>query len=373
MYRNPAGNASNLFVPISRQSGNVISNPHVFEGEYVPDRLLHRDAEQNTLARAFEPALEGERPDDILLYGPHGVGKTALVRHTMSDLQAETEADWAHVRTMGETVAGVVRETLRQLGGDPGAREPLEDVCLALRDRVTDPTVVVLDEADDLDEDVLRRLTDVPWVGVVPIVHDPESFRRDLDDHRVQHRLTGAGLELQTYAPSELADILEPRVRKGLDGSVDRSYLERIADRSSGTARKAIQTLRAAAELAGERNCPIETVDIGVAYQRALGRIREANLRSMDTDYHVLYELIREAGEIKPGDLHDRYERVKTEVYTGVTTEPIGKRRRRDKLRKLAEYELVEKAENRHQYHRVRDATIVSEHVTLPARTVPDD
>ncbi|QLH78659.1 AAA family ATPase [Halosimplex rubrum] len=215
----------------------MISNPHVFEGEYVPDRLLHRDAEQNALARAFEPALRGERPDDVLLYGPHGVGKTALVRHTVSDLQDETDANWAHIRTMGETVAEIVREALRQLGGDPGDREPLEDVCLALRERVTDPTVVVLDEADDLNEDVLRRLTDVSWVGVVPIVHDPEHFRQDLDDHRVQHRLTGAGLQLSTYAPAELADILEPRVRKGLRGGVDRSYLERIADRSSGTAR----------------------------------------------------------------------------------------------------------------------------------------
>ncbi|QLH78648.1 hypothetical protein HZS55_15730 [Halosimplex rubrum] len=139
------------------------------------------------------------------------------------------------------------------------------------------------------------------------------------------------------------------------------------------TTGKAIQTLRAAAELADERNCPVETVDIGVAYQRALGRIREANLRSMDYDYHVLYELIREAGEIKPGDLHDRYVRVQEKVYTGVTAKPIAERRRRDKLRKLAEYELIEKAANRHQFHRVRDATIVSERVRLPARTVPDE
>jgi len=351
----------------------VINDPHVFEGEYVPDRLLHRDSEQNALARAFDPALRGERPGDVLLHGPHGVGKTVLARHTFEDLQGQVDASWAHVHAMDKSATGIIRDVLRQLGGDPARTTPLEDLCLALRERVAEPTIVVLDEGDDLAEDALRRLADVPWVGMVPIVHDPDAFRSRLDDQRVEQRLAGAELRLGRYSPTELADILEPRVRKGLRVSVDRSYLERIADRSSGGARKAIQTLRAAGEIARERECPVESVDVGVAYQRALRRIRQANLRSMGYDYHVLYELVREAGEIGSGDLHARYERVREDVYgEDVSATPIGERRRRDKLAKLDEYELIDRASNRHEVHRVEDAAVVSQRVTLPARTLPD-
>jgi len=58
--------------------------------------------------------------------------------------------------------------------------------------------------------------------------------------------------------------------------------------------------------------------------------------------HHVLYELIRVAGEIPASELHDRYENTAEQLYAGYLQPPTGKRSRRNKLAKLREYELVE-------------------------------
>ena len=349
----------------------MITDAHVFQDDHVPDRLLHRDAEVGVLARAFEPALAGSAPDDVVIHGPHGVGKSVLARHTFDRLQSRATADWAHVHAMGLSTAGVVRATLQELGADPAPTTPQEDLCLQLRERVDQPTVVVLDEGDELPGAALDRLLDVPLVGVAPIVHDVDHWLSRLDDS-VRRRLTAVKLELDRYPVDELADILAPRARKGLRGSVPRSYLETVADRAAGGARRGIQTLRAAGEIAGERECAVSDVDVDAAHARALRRIRELNLQSLTVHHHVLYELIRAAGSITPEDLNDRYDRVADQVYDGRGAVPVGRRQRRTKLRKLDEYGLIDRAEHRHDVHEVRDAGVASDVVSLPAGVSTD-
>jgi len=56
----------------------------------------------------------------------------------------------------------------------------------------------------------------------------------------------------------------------------------------------------------------------------------------------VLYEIIRAAGEVDATQLHDRYDAVAERVYRGREQTPISRRSRRNKLRKLREYDLLE-------------------------------
>lgn len=343
----------------------MIRNERVFDEEHVPDRLQHRDAECQFLAEAFEPALHGDQPHDVLVHGPHGVGKTVLTRHTFDQLHRRVDVQYAHVDAMGKSTAGIVRATLQELGADPDLNAATEDLCLQLRERVDEPVIVVLDEGDDLPTtDALARLTDVPLLGVVPVVHDPDEWLARVDD-KIRDALHGKTLELNRYSVPELADILEPRVRGGLLTTVDRRYLEGIADHAVGQARKGIQTLRAAAKLAGQRNCRVEAVPVDEAHQVALRRIRQANLNSLPFHHNVLYELIRDAGSLEPGELHRRYEEVAEEVYRGRGSVPIGNRQRLHTLEKLESYELIERAESQHDEHRVLDFEVESELIDL--------
>lgn len=142
----------------------------------------------------------------------------------------------------------------------------------------------------------------------------------------------------------ELTDILAARAEVGLeDGAVDREILREIADEAAGDARTGITALKTTAEIATERGREtINPADIPVGFERAQRTIREENLASLTWHHHVLYELIREAGELPPPALHDRYDSAADELYQGVDVTPIGSRSRRFKLEKLVEYDLVE-------------------------------
>jgi len=97
-----------------------------------------------------------------------------------------------------------------------------------------------------------------------------------------------------------------------------------------------------------------------------MSRIRAANLESLPIHHHVLYEIVRSAGSIKPGDLHSTYDTVSATLYDGRRQTPICRRDRRRKLAKLAEYELVDEADSRHDCYEVYDAGVASDIVNLP-------
>ncbi|WP_253739100.1 AAA family ATPase [Halohasta salina] len=110
------------------------------------------------LADAFEPAIAGRRPADVLIYGPSGVGKTVLARHTFKRLQRQATVDFAHVRSLGKSPAGIARAVLNALGGDPTRTTPEAELWRRLHKRVERPLIVVLDEGDDHQPKALSKL-----------------------------------------------------------------------------------------------------------------------------------------------------------------------------------------------------------------------
>ena len=149
----------------------MIADRSVFDDTYRPQRLLHRDAAVDRLAGAVDQGA------DLLIDGPPGVGKTTVADHTLARLATERDVDAVHVECMGRSTAGILREVLGAVGPDPAGNTPLEDLCLALRERVTSPLVVVLDEAADVhDTKALERLADVQDISIVGICYDADDW-----------------------------------------------------------------------------------------------------------------------------------------------------------------------------------------------------
>lgn len=349
----------------------MIRDEDIFRDGHVPEQLLHRQSEMDILSSAFKPAAAGDRPDDVLLHGPHGVGKSALAQFTFHRLRQQVEADIAHVRCMGLNTAAIVRATLQELGADPALNTPREDLCLQLRERVDVPTVVVLDEGDELPTDALRRLADVDQLAMVPVVHDPDDFLAHISETRITQRLQGQELGLDTYSTAELADILEPRAEKGLATSVSREYLLAIADHAAGVAREGIQTLWAAGTLAGKHSTEVESIPVEDAHERAMRRIRRENLRSLPLHHHICYEIVRVHGPLDGSAFHDRYEDIAEAAYRDHRPQPMTTRRaRQKKLEKLATYDLIEQG-GRWDDHAVCDRDVRSAVVDLPREADP--
>ena len=346
----------------------MILETDVFREKRLPRDLVHRESEVAQVSRALQPALRGDRPEDLLISGPSGVGKTTLARLFLDNPQSPTNLDSTLLRVLGETTGSVLRDAIDDHPSDISVHRGVATDRLAgiLRDAVDDPYVLVLDEADDLPEtEALDELMSVPGVAVIAIAHDAEEWLARIDQ-RYRPQFSGEHhVRLDRYSPGELADILEPRAEQGLDlDAWSRPILETVADEVAGRARDAIQTLKWAARLAGRRgHDQITSQDIIDGHGEAQREIRAANLESLPYHHHVLFELVRRDGPIDSRDLHERYEAIASGAYDGHMGTPIGKRSRVLKLQKLAEYNLIEWTDHddNSRTYRVVDARIESQ------------
>lgn len=110
---------------------------------------------------------------------------------------------------MDASAATTLRRVLRQFNGPtPVQNTPRADLAVALYERVEEPAVVVLDEADSVHETVaLDRLLDVDALAVVVVVHDPDRFLAAIDE-RVRTAFPTPALRVEKFALDELVDIL---------------------------------------------------------------------------------------------------------------------------------------------------------------------
>ncbi|MFC7173090.1 AAA family ATPase [Haloplanus litoreus] len=226
---------------------------------------------------------------------------------------------------------------------DPPGNAPTDALQTNLIETIDRPTVVILDEADDLPgSPALELLAGVPQLSTVVITHDLHHWLARLE-HVNDRYMDATTLTLDRYGVAELADILGARARAGLPPTaVTRGQLERIADDVAGVAREGIQALRAGAKLAEERgHGTIEAVDVDDSFERARHLIRQSNLRSLPFHHHVLYAVLFEAGTLEGQALHDRYDAVAEAAYADHRLTPVGKRSQRNKLQKLMAYDLV--------------------------------
>jgi len=341
----------------------MITEPRVFDDDY-PAQIKHREAEINVLSTAVEPILDGDRGNDMLLYGPSGVGKSALTRYVLDQLDQAQPTAYARVRCLGKSTAGILRSILRQLpGSTPAKTASARSLSSELKNRISEPTVVVLDEGDDLPAtdslSVLRGVQKLSWVA---ICHDHHDWLSRVDDD-TRHAVTSWTLGLEKYTTAELSDILDERRRVGLEhGVVSDRQLEQIADDAAGVARDAIYGLRAAARLAEERSHEtIRESDVGDCWARAQRQLREDALDSLPYHHHVCYEIIRRRGPIRSAEFHRQYDIIADVAYSGRDQTPVCKRERRNKLQKLADYDLIlQNGERSGREYRPADASITS-------------
>jgi Cdc6-like AAA superfamily ATPase len=340
----------------------MILRPEVFDENHLPRTLMHREGEGEVIADAVRGAGAGEPADSVLISGTSGVGKTVLAKHTLCELERQRGVPWTHIRTMGATRGTVFREAIagHPRGSEPATNTPVADLETQLRDLVDAPYVVVLDEADDLARtDIPGTLLEVDQLSIMVICHDPQEWRAAADP-RVERALDRR-LHLERFSTRELTDILRRRADHGLQSHVvSPAKLERIADEVAGIARRGIQSLRAAAELAGERGHErIATDDVDDCFERARQAIREANLSSLTYHHQLIYGCVFRRGTMSSREIHDRYDEHAGALYQDVPLTPISRRDRRTKLNKLVEYDLVVRdgPDNDPQYH-VRDGEL---------------
>ena len=200
----------------------------ILRPSYIPEKLPHRETQIEQLAQILVPALKGERPSNVLMFGKTGTGKTAVVRYIENELKKADAAHLVHYLYLNceivDTPYGVLQgianafiENLNQRIPFTGlSTDRVYGLLVEKLDEERRIVIIVLDEIDKIvtknGDDILYQLLKInddlsrARVSLIGISNDLK-FTEYLDP-RVRSRLSDEKMVFPPYNAEELFDIL---------------------------------------------------------------------------------------------------------------------------------------------------------------------
>lgn len=231
-----------------------------------------REDRAGELVRALTGGLaQGYAPAFVFVYGRTGSGKSTVVRFVCESLPVAHRL--VNLRR-ARTVYGCASLILEELGGSPKSGQTIDFIMERIAEGLGAAAgkgglfVLVLDEFDVLLGDkrgrpsdfiykllaVQQKLRERGRIACVAAISNNVMAADELDD-RVRSRMGSAPeVFFDAYARQEILAILEDRAKKAFARPVDPAVIDYCAELSSqehGDARRAIDLLRVAAEIAG--------------------------------------------------------------------------------------------------------------------------
>ena len=324
-----------IFEAASR--ARLLRNREVLLPDYIPLELPHRSEEIRRLAEVVAPALRGERPNNVFIYGLTGTGKTAVTKYVLRRLQelasqkgAMVQSIYVNVRQR-ETPYKVLADVAEQLG----LRVPFTGLSIGelfsrivkRLSRLEGVYIVVLDEIDFLvrrGDDVLYDLTRVnehlqrARVSVIGITNSVRLV--DSLDPRVRSSLGEQTLVFSPYNAEQLKDILSQRAAMAFnDGALEEGVIPlcaALAAREHGDARRALDLLRVAAEIAEREGAPKVTEEHVMRARAEIERDKVSDvIRTLPLHSKLVLASVLSAtgwgrGEATTGDIYSTYRSV---------------------------------------------------------------
>lgn len=287
---------------------NIIKNRQVLTIDYVPDKLLFRTKESTAIAQSLSVILKKGRPSNLLIFGKPGTGKTAVVKNVIEHLYKKTNELDINLKVPfinaknSNTPYKILYEIAELLGINKEGKTQVYFTGLSMSeatDRILDfirrrsiKVVIVIDEIDSLvnrkGDDILynftranERISSDQFISLIGISNSL-TFKDKLDP-RVKSSLSEEELVFNPYTIEQLKQILIDRCKLAFYDNVIPigviNLCAAIAGRETGDARKAIDLLRVAAEIA-ERSMTLKISE---------DHIRSAQQKiDSDTNYEIL-------------------------------------------------------------------------------------
>jgi len=308
----------------------VFRNESVLDPSFMPDHLVHREKELRELADILKVTADGRKPQNILVSGQPGTGKTSSARYVLNQLADFTKRAhsvyincWqaaSDTAVLSEIALSLkIAMPRRGVAADEIAERILE--VLAKENKIA---ILVLDEVDRLmaqgGEATLYRFSRSEELGkakvaLIGITNDVEFVAKV--DERIRSSLAQQRIEFERYRVAELKDILNERVKLAFHSAVvDPDAVALCAAHAAkhgGDARIAISLLRAAgleAERAGSAKVTVEHVRSAI--DRIVLTKAERKIEEMsEIEQSIVSELMK--GPRASGELYDKLEGTATE------------------------------------------------------------
>ncbi|MGB9954737.1 orc1/cdc6 family replication initiation protein (plasmid) [Haloarcula marismortui] len=276
---------------------SVFVNRDLVEPDTIIDeeRIVGRDDQLESVVSFLKPTLQGNRPPNMLLYGPAGTGKSLIIGAVTQQIielcQSKGERfgvvdiNCQPINTLDQAVYELVQTVAQDVGTEVGVPETGVSTKRKYRrlyeliNEHYDSVIFILDEIDLL---VGRRENDEPAyskllyqlsrasntneiegrVSVAALTNDPK-FMEDIDG-RAESSFNPRDVYFPDYDANQLREILENRRDAFRQNALDDDVIPLVAAfaaQSHGDARKAIDLFRGAGDLADERGDEVVTED----------------------------------------------------------------------------------------------------------------
>ena len=315
---------------------SLITNREILHFTYIPDTIPHRNTEQEQITQTLIPILKHSRPSNLLVYGKPGTGKTLVVKKILSQIQKRVEKTNFPIKLVyanskeETTLYGLLVSFGRELGlGEkelPSTGLAISEVFKRLLKTIEENhynVVFVIDEIDHLvhlvyktGNDVLYQLTRAnerlkkATLALVGISNDL-TFKERLDP-RVISSLGEEEIVFTNYTVEQLKKILEDRIQLAfIKDAVEESSLNlcaAMAGREHGDARRAIDLLRVAGEIAErEQSNIVKEEHVRKASQKIEEDKETTALRSYPLHEKLLIIAVMKASGFSTGEIYTAY------------------------------------------------------------------
>jgi cell division control protein 6 len=315
---------------------SLIQNREILHFTYIPEVILHRDSEQEKVTQSLIPILKKSRPSNLLVYGKPGTGKTLVVRKVLSKIQNRVEKTQFPIKLVytnskdETTLYGLLVSFGRQLGLDekdlPATGLAISEVFKRLLKAINQGKlniVFVIDEIDYLaylvsktGKDILYQLTRANGrltegsLTLVGISNDL-TFKERLDP-RVISSLGEEEIVFTSYSVEQIRKILENRIQKAfIKNAVEEPALNlcaAMAGREHGDARRALDLMRVAGELAErEQSETVNENHIRGASQKIEENKEVAALQSYPLHEKLLIIAVMKTSGLSTGEIYTTY------------------------------------------------------------------
>ncbi len=261
-----------------------MKNKRILQSSYIPEQLPHREEQIKEIVEIVAPSLTKDKPSNILIIGKTGTGKTAVVKYIGKELKKaddnEENCSFIYINCeVVDTPYGILYNIGNQIIKDETKSIPftgwsLDRVFSELTkyvDKENKIYIIVLDEIDRSfqknGDDIFYFLTTInevleqSKVSIIGISNNPKFT--DFLDPKIKSRLGEEKIIFPPYNTVQLEDILKDRSEEAFEKGVLSpgviSYCAALSAQDMGDARRALDLLRIASDIAERNNDSIIT------------------------------------------------------------------------------------------------------------------